>query len=56
MHYKILFEQKIAERIQTRLQEFEQNEKQFESDKQRLLDRIKQQEELYSAYDELKNC
>ena len=47
-------EQKIAERIQTRLQEFEQNEKQFESDKQRLLDRIKQQEELYSAYDELK--
>lgn len=45
---------KIAERIQTRLQEFEQNEKQFESDKQRLLDRIKQQEELYSAYDELK--
>lgn len=46
-------EQKIAERIQTRLQEFEQNEKQFESDKQRLLDRIKQQEELYSAYDEL---
>ncbi|UBX53401.1 hypothetical protein LDO52_05475 [Acinetobacter pseudolwoffii] len=47
-------EQKIAESIQTRLQEFDQNEKQFELDKQRLLSRIKYQDELYSAYDELK--
>lgn len=47
-------EQKIAESIQTRLQEFEQNEIQFELDKQRLLGRIKHQDELHSAYDELK--
>lgn len=48
------FEQKIAESIQTRLQEFEQNEIQFELDKKRLLSRIKHQDELHSAYDELK--
>src|SRR5690606_34761324 len=47
-------EQKIAEGVQTRLQEFEQNEKQFELDRQRLLSRIQHQDELHSAYDELK--
>lgn len=47
-------EQKIAERTQTRLQEFEQQEAQFEQDKKRLLNRIERHDALHSAYDELK--
>lgn len=47
-------EQKIAEGIQTRLQEFEHKEQQFEQDKQRLLSRIERQDALHSAFDELK--
>ena len=46
-------EQKVVERIQTRLQEFEQKEMQFDQDKQRLLNRIERQDALHSLYDEL---
>lgn len=46
-------EQKVIERIQTRLQEFEQKEMQFDQDKQRLLNRIERQDALHSLYDEL---
>ena len=49
-------EQKIAERTQTRLQEFEQKGAQFEQDKQRLLSRIERQDELHSSYDELEKA
>lgn len=49
-------EQKVVERIQTRLQEFEQKEMQFDQDKQRLLNRIKYQDALHSAYDELEKA
>lgn len=49
-------EQKVVERIQTRLQEFEQKEMQFDQDKQRLLNRIKHQDALHSAYDELEKA
>lgn len=44
----------IAERIQTRLQEFEQQQQRFEQEKQRLLSRIENQDVLHSAFDELK--
>ena len=49
-------EQKIAERIQTRLQEFDQKERQFDQDKDRLLERIARQDALHSSYDELEKA
>lgn len=52
--FQASLEQKVAERTQTRLQEFEQQEAQFEYDKKRLLNRIERQDALHSAYDELK--
>lgn len=47
-------EQKITELTQTRQQDFEQKERQFEQDKQYLRSRIERQDALLSAYDELK--
>lgn len=47
-------ERKVEERIQTRLQEFDQVRQQFGQDKQRLLNRIEHQDALHSSYDELK--
>ncbi|WP_367110111.1 hypothetical protein [uncultured Psychrobacter sp.] len=49
-------EQKIVERIQTRLQEFEQKEIQFDQDRQRLLNRIERQDALHSSFNELEKA
>lgn len=49
-------EQIIAERTKTREEEFEQSQKQFEQEKQRLLNRIKHQDELHSLHDELEKA
>ncbi|ELV08562.1 hypothetical protein PE074_08910 [Wohlfahrtiimonas chitiniclastica] len=48
--------QKIEDGIQIRLQEFEQDHKQFKQEKQRLLNRIEQQNKIHSEYDELKKA
>lgn len=48
--------QKIEDGIRVRLEEFDIAQASFEQDKQRLLNRIKQQSELYSLYDELEKA
>lgn len=53
---KASLEQIIAERTKTREEEFVQDQKQFEQEKQRLLSRIKHQDALHSAYDELEKA
>ena len=53
---KTSLEQIIAERTKTREEEFVQDQKQFEQEKQRLLSRIKHQDALHSAYDELEKA
>lgn len=50
---KASLEQKIAEGIKARHQEFEQAQQQFERQNKRLLDRIDSQTELFSLYDQL---
>lgn len=49
-------EQIIAERTKTREEEFKQGQKQFEQEKQRLLNRIKHQDTLHSLHDELEKA
>lgn len=53
---KASLEQIIAERTKTREEEFEQAQKQFEKEKQRLLNRIKHQDALHSLHDELEKA
>lgn len=53
---KTSLEQIIAERTKTREEEFEQSQKQFEQEKQRLLNRIKHQDTLHSLHDELEKA
>lgn len=53
---KTSLEQIIAERTKTREEEFEQAQRQFEQEKQRLLNRIQHQDALHSLYDELEKA
>lgn len=51
-----LLEQKIEDGIRARLEEFDITQASFEQDRQRLLNRIEQQNKLHREYDELKKA